>query len=136
MIPIALSQCKDEVEVLVVSTDDIMAFFPHPMAPNILVSPRLPRPAGSLTKKAPMSETRKRILCIEDDRETASLIAEELAERGYDVARRVRSGSLTINGLIVDPKMPFGGFKQSGLGREGGIEGLDPYLETKTIYFA
>ncbi len=58
------------------------------------------------------------------------------AEHGYEVARRVRSGSVTVNGLIVDPKMPFGGFKQSGLGREGGIEGLDPYFETKTIYFA
>ncbi|HTV52255.1 MAG TPA: aldehyde dehydrogenase [Steroidobacteraceae bacterium] len=56
-------------------------------------------------------------------------------ERGYQIARRVRSGSITVNGLIVDPKMPFGGFKQSGLGREGGIEGLDPYFETKTIYF-
>ncbi len=56
-------------------------------------------------------------------------------ERGYQIARRVRSGSVTVNGLIVDPKMPFGGFKQSGLGREGGIEGLDPYFETKTVYF-
>jgi acyl-CoA reductase-like NAD-dependent aldehyde dehydrogenase len=58
------------------------------------------------------------------------------AERGYEIARRVRSGSVTVNGLIVDPTMPFGGFKQSGTGREGGIEGLDPYLELKTIYFA
>lgn len=58
------------------------------------------------------------------------------AERGYQFARRVRAGSVTVNGLIVDPKMPFGGFKQSGLGREGGIEGLEPYFETKTIYFA
>jgi acyl-CoA reductase-like NAD-dependent aldehyde dehydrogenase len=57
-------------------------------------------------------------------------------ERGYDIARRVRSGSVTVNGLIVDPTMPFGGFKQSGTGREGGIEGLDPYFELKTIYFA
>jgi len=57
------------------------------------------------------------------------------AERGFEIARRVRSGSVTVNGLIVDPKMPFGGFKQSGLGREGGIEGLDPYFETKTVYF-
>jgi acyl-CoA reductase-like NAD-dependent aldehyde dehydrogenase len=57
-------------------------------------------------------------------------------ERGYDVARRMRSGSITVNGMIVDPKMPFGGFKQSGLGREGGIEGLDNYFELKTIYFA
>jgi aldehyde dehydrogenase (NAD+) len=58
------------------------------------------------------------------------------AERGYEVARRVRSGSVTVNGLIVDPTMPFGGFKQSGTGREGGIEGLDPYFELKTVYFA
>ena len=57
-------------------------------------------------------------------------------EQGYRIARRVRSGSVTVNGLIVDPKMPFGGFKQSGQGREGGIEGLDPYFEVKTIYFA
>ena len=56
-------------------------------------------------------------------------------EHGYRVAREVRSGSVTVNGMIVDPKMPFGGFKQSGLGREGGPEGLDPYFETKTIYF-
>ena len=57
-------------------------------------------------------------------------------ERGYEIARRMRSGSITVNGMIVDPKMPFGGFKQSGIGREGGVEGLDPYFELKTIYFA
>ena len=56
------------------------------------------------------------------------------AEHGYQIARRVRSGSVTVNGLIVDYKMPFGGFKQSGIGREGGIEGLENYFETKTIY--
>ena len=56
-------------------------------------------------------------------------------ERGYQLARRVRSGSVTVNGLIVDYKMPFGGFKQSGFGREGGIEGLENYFEVKTIYF-
>ena len=56
------------------------------------------------------------------------------AEQGYRVARRIRSGSVTVNGMIVDYKMPFGGFKQSGLGREGGIEGLQNYFEVKTIY--
>jgi aldehyde dehydrogenase (NAD+) len=56
-------------------------------------------------------------------------------ERGYQIARRVRSGSVTVNGMIVDYKMPFGGFKQSGIGREGGIEGLENYLEVKTVYF-
>lgn len=57
-------------------------------------------------------------------------------ERGYAMARRMRTGSVTVNGMIVDPKHPFGGFKQSGMGREGGPEGLDNYIETKTIHFA
>jgi aldehyde dehydrogenase (NAD+) len=57
-------------------------------------------------------------------------------EHGYDIARQIRTGSMTVNGMIVDIEMPFGGFKQSGLGREGGIEGLETYVETKTIYFA
>ena len=57
-------------------------------------------------------------------------------ERGYALARRMLTGSVTINGMIVDIKQPFGGFKQSGIGREGGIEGLDSYVETKTIHFA
>ena len=48
----------------------------------------------------------------------------------------MQTGSVTINGMIVDPKHPFGGFKQSGVGREGGIEGLNKYAETKTIHFA
>ncbi|MEI9850844.1 MAG: aldehyde dehydrogenase [Sphingomonas sp.] len=57
-------------------------------------------------------------------------------EHGYAMARRMRTGSVTVNGMVVDIEMPFGGFKQSGLGREGGIEGLETYMETKTIYFA
>jgi len=57
-------------------------------------------------------------------------------ERGFAIAREYRTGSITINGMVVDIEMPFGGFKQSGLGREGGIEGLETYLETKTVYFA
>jgi benzoylformate decarboxylase len=57
-------------------------------------------------------------------------------DRGYAIARRMRTGSVTVNGMIVDPKHPFGGFKQSGMGREGGPEGLDNYLEIKTIHIA
>lgn len=57
-------------------------------------------------------------------------------ERGYQVARRLRTGSVTVNAMIVDPKHPFGGYKQSGMGREGGPEGLDNYIETKTIHLA
>lgn len=57
-------------------------------------------------------------------------------ERAYRMARRVRSGTVTINGVIIDPKHPFGGFRQSGMGREGGPEGLENYIETKTIQYA
>lgn len=57
-------------------------------------------------------------------------------ERAYAFGRKMRTGGLTVNGLIVDPKHPFGGYKESGMGREGGPEGLDNYLEVKTIHFA
>ena len=51
----------------------------------------------------------------------------------YDVARRVRTGNFAQNGLKGDFALPFGGYKSSGIGREGGAEGLSAYLETKTI---
>ena len=57
-------------------------------------------------------------------------------DRALRVARRIRTGDLSINGNVLDPTMPIGGFKQSGIGREGGIEGLNNYLEVKTINFA
>jgi acyl-CoA reductase-like NAD-dependent aldehyde dehydrogenase len=56
------------------------------------------------------------------------------AERGYGLARRVRSGNVSVNGLSLSPAIPFGGFKQSGIGREGGVEGLESYLECKAVY--
>lgn len=54
--------------------------------------------------------------------------------RGERLARQVRTGNISINSLQIDPGVPFGGFKQSGLGREGGPEGLETFLETKAIY--
>ncbi|MGE4430943.1 MAG: aldehyde dehydrogenase [Sphingobium sp.] len=55
------------------------------------------------------------------------------ADRAYRVARDLRSGTVGHNGLRLDFTIAFGGFKQSGVGREGGVEGLKPYLETKTV---
>jgi len=55
------------------------------------------------------------------------------ADAAYRIARRIRSGAIGQNGLRMDFGLPYGGFKQSGLGREGGVEGLAAYLETKTI---
>ena len=54
-------------------------------------------------------------------------------DRAYAVARRLRTGTVGHNALRVDFSIAFGGFKQSGVGREGGLEGLRPYLETKTV---
>jgi betaine-aldehyde dehydrogenase len=54
-------------------------------------------------------------------------------ERAFAVARRIRSGTVGHNGTRTDATIAFGGFKQSGVGREGGAEGLRPYLESKTV---
>lgn len=55
-------------------------------------------------------------------------------QAAYDIARQVRTGGIAQNGLKVDWSLPFGGYKQSGVGREGGVDGLKAYLETKTMY--
>ncbi|MBB4858626.1 acyl-CoA reductase-like NAD-dependent aldehyde dehydrogenase [Novosphingobium chloroacetimidivorans] len=49
------------------------------------------------------------------------------------IGRRIRSGTFAQNGLRSDFSLPMGGFKQSGIGREGGEQGLRGYLETKTM---
>lgn len=54
-------------------------------------------------------------------------------DRAYAVARRLRSGTVGHNVFRSDFSICFGGFKQSGIGREGGVEGLLPYLEAKAI---
>jgi aldehyde dehydrogenase (NAD+) len=55
------------------------------------------------------------------------------ADAAYRIARRMRTGAVGQNGLRLDFALPFGGFKQSGIGREGGMEGLKTCLEMKTI---
>ena len=54
-------------------------------------------------------------------------------DAAYRIGRRVRTGGFGQNGLRMDFGLPYGGFKQSGIGREGGREGLMPYLEVKTL---
>ena len=54
-------------------------------------------------------------------------------ERLQRVARKLRSGMVEINGQFRSPGSPFGGYKQSGNGREGGVWGLEDFLEVKAI---
>jgi acyl-CoA reductase-like NAD-dependent aldehyde dehydrogenase len=54
-------------------------------------------------------------------------------ERARRVARRLRTGQVEINGAAFNPLAPFGGYKQSGHGRELGRFGLEEFLETKAI---
>lgn len=61
-------------------------------------------------------------------------ISSASTERALKVARQIRTGTLNINGgIFLGPDAPFGGYKQSGVGREMGPEGIEEYLETKTV---
>ncbi|WP_406104601.1 aldehyde dehydrogenase family protein [Micromonospora globbae] len=54
-------------------------------------------------------------------------------ERAVRVARRMRTGAVDVNGAPFNPLAPFGGYKQSGIGRELGRHGLAEFLQTKSI---
>ncbi len=54
-------------------------------------------------------------------------------DRALRVARRLRTGQVEVNGGAFNPAAPFGGYKQSGIGREAGSYGLEEFLETKAI---
>lgn len=55
-------------------------------------------------------------------------------DRAVAIARRIRTGTFSINGgSYFSPDAPFGGYKQSGIGREMGTKGLEEFLETKTL---
>jgi acyl-CoA reductase-like NAD-dependent aldehyde dehydrogenase len=55
-------------------------------------------------------------------------------ERGVEVACRVHTGTIGVNGYLPDPTAPFGGVKASGIGRELGPEGLAAYQQTQSVY--
>ena len=88
------------------------------------------------------------VLCIigYDDEDDAVAIANDSVyglsgaitsgdvERAKRVAHRIRTGTLSLNGGVwYGADAPFGGYKQSGVGRQCGIEGLEVFTETKTV---
>src|SRR5262249_54274719 len=55
--------------------------------------------------------------------------------RAFRMSRRIRSGTVWVNTYrAVSYLAPFGGFKDSGIGRENGLQAIDAYLETKTVW--
>ncbi|HEX4534311.1 MAG TPA: aldehyde dehydrogenase family protein [Rhizomicrobium sp.] len=59
------------------------------------------------------------------------------ASRAHRMAKQLKAGTVWINcQLVINQALPFGGYKQSGWGRENGLEGLENYLQTKTVMAA
>jgi len=55
-------------------------------------------------------------------------------DRAYGIAKRIRTGTIAVNGgLYYGPDAPFGGYKESGVGREHGVAGFEEYLQTKVL---
>jgi aldehyde dehydrogenase (NAD+) len=64
----------------------------------------------------------------------SGMVVSASAERARRVADRVRTGTISVNGgLYYGADAPFGGYRQSGIGRESGLAGFEEYLEIKTI---
>ncbi len=64
----------------------------------------------------------------------AAYVYTESLDRALRAAERIQAGMVGVNrGVISDPAAPFGGVKESGMGREGGSEGIEEYLDTKYI---
>jgi aldehyde dehydrogenase (NAD+) len=64
----------------------------------------------------------------------AGTVASQDVERARGIARRIRSGVMNVNGgIYYNPAVPFGGFKQSGVGREMGELGFEEYTEAKVL---
>ncbi len=80
-------------------------------------------------------ETEKEAITITNDTEygLGNYLQTEDKEKAKRVAKELRSGIVYINGKAADSGTPFGGYRQSGNGREGGTWGLEEYLEVKTI---
>lgn len=64
----------------------------------------------------------------------SSYVSSSDLEHARRVARRMRAGMVHINGASLDAQAPFGGYKQSGNGREWGPHGIDEFLELKSVY--
>lgn len=91
---------------------------------------------GPVASLIPFSSEQEAIAIANDvDYGLASGVWTQDIHRGHRVAKAIRAGSVWVNAYrIVSQSVPFGGFKQSGYGRESGRRGLEEYLDTKAIW--
>ena len=83
------------------------------------------------------------IIAYDDDDEAVAIANDSLyglaggvwgsPERAMKIARRMRTGAVDINGGSFNIQAPFGGYKQSGYGRENGPYGIEEFLQTKAL---
>jgi aldehyde dehydrogenase (NAD+) len=84
------------------------------------------------------------VIAYEDDEDAVRIANDSIyglsgaiigsTERALKMARRIRTGTMNVNGAnFFAPDSPFGGYKQSGIGREMGVAGLEEYLQIKTV---
>ena len=80
-------------------------------------------------------ETEEEAIAIANDSEygLAGTVWTADVERGLAIAAQVRTGTYGVNWYTIDPGSPFGGYKNSGIGRENGPEGLESYIEHKSV---
>ena len=80
-------------------------------------------------------ETEEEAIAITNDTDygLTNYVQTQDKEKAKRVARQLKSGGVEVNGKGVSGGTPFGGFRQSGNGREGGKWGLEEYLEVKAI---
>ncbi len=149
--PLAMRRQRDRVEMYIEEgkkTADLVTGGQRPVHMNkgYYVEPTLFANVDN-TSRIAQEEIFGPVLCLipAEDEEDAIRIANESNfglngsvftndhQAAYDIARRVRTGVVGQNGMRMEWTAPFGGFKHSGIGREGGDEGIHGYIETKTI---
>lgn len=91
---------------------------------------------GPVVAVVPFDDEDEAIALANDtDYGLSSAIYTQDVSRAHRLAKRMEAGTVTLNcQLVYDHHMPFGGYKQSGWGREFGKDGLDMYLQTKSVY--
>jgi aldehyde dehydrogenase (NAD+) len=82
----------------------------------------------------PFDEENEAIAIANDtDYGLAATVWTQDVKRALRLARAIKAGTVGVNGYQLEPNSPFGGYRQSGMGREGGRAAIESYTELKTV---